>query len=162
MFVKIILDCFFASIAGCGFGAISNPPKRAFLYIAILSAMGHCLRTILMSYCKLDIATSSLFAGILIGFSSLPFSKISYCTATVLYIPALLPMIPGKYAYNTIFALISFLQNTDDKVLSSKYMDDLLSNLMITSSVIFVLAVGATMPVFLFPNKAYQMTRRKK
>lgn len=162
MFTKIILDCLFAAIAGCGFGAISNPPKRAFLYIAILSAIGHCLRTILTSYYNVDMATASLFAGVLIGFSSLPFSKISYCTATVLYIPALLPMIPGKYAYNTIFALISFLQNTGDKSLSSAYMDDLLSNLMITSSVIFILAIGATMPVFLFPNKAYQMTRRKK
>ena len=30
---------------------------------------------------------------------------------TVLYIPALLPMVPGIYAYKTVFALIMFLQS---------------------------------------------------
>lgn len=33
---------------------------------------------------------------------------------TALYIPALLPMVPGIYAYKTVFSLIMFLQSLND------------------------------------------------
>ena len=34
-------------------------------------------------------------------------------------------------------------------------------NAMVTCSVIFMLAVGATLPMFLFPKRAYSITRRR-
>lgn len=41
---------------------------------------------------------------------------------TVLYIPALLPMIPGKFAYNMVFSLIMCLQNMNDPEQLDKFM----------------------------------------
>ena len=98
--LDILSDGFFAAIAGIGFGAISDPPLRAFKMIAILAALGHACRFCLMTYLGVDIATASLFGGLVIGFGSLWLGKRVYCPMTVLYIPALLPMIPGKFAYN--------------------------------------------------------------
>ena len=60
--VDILLDGLFAAVAGVGFGAISDPPLRAFRYIALLAAVGHACRFCLMTYLGWDIATSSLFA----------------------------------------------------------------------------------------------------
>ena len=78
---------------------------------------------------------------------------------TVLYIPALLPMIPGKFAYNMVFSLIMCLQtvNAPDKL--DKYMGMFFSNTTIVCTVIFMLAVGATFPMFLFPSRAFSLTR---
>ena len=42
--VDILADGFFAAIAAMGFGAISDPPLRAFKYIAVLAAVGHAAR----------------------------------------------------------------------------------------------------------------------
>ena len=42
--LDILLDGLFAAIAGIGFGAISDPPMRAFPYIALLAAVGHACR----------------------------------------------------------------------------------------------------------------------
>ena len=52
--LDILTDGFFAAVAGIGFGAISDPPLRAFKMIAILAALaflfdelfrhGHCHR----------------------------------------------------------------------------------------------------------------------
>ena len=42
--LDILSDGFFAAIAGIGFGAISDPPLRAFKMIAILAAAGHACR----------------------------------------------------------------------------------------------------------------------
>ena len=46
--VDILFDGVFAAVAAIGFGAISDPPVRAFPYIALLAAVGHALRFCLM------------------------------------------------------------------------------------------------------------------
>jgi uncharacterized membrane protein YjjB (DUF3815 family) len=54
--LDILSDGFFAAIAGIGFGAISDPPLRAFKMIAILAAAGHACRYCLMTFLGVDIA----------------------------------------------------------------------------------------------------------
>ena len=48
--LDILLDGLFAAIAGIGFGAISDPPMRAFPYIALLAAVGHACRFWLVTH----------------------------------------------------------------------------------------------------------------
>lgn len=160
MIIDIILDGLLAAVAGIGFGAISNPPKRAFLYIAILAAIGHAIRFTLMKGLDVDIATASFCASVAIGALSLWFGRQSKCPMTVLYIPALLPMVPGMYAYKTIFALIKFMDNLKDPELSGQYMQTMISNAVVTFSTVFLLALGASIFIFIFPKKVYSMTRR--
>jgi uncharacterized membrane protein YjjB (DUF3815 family) len=158
----ILSDAFFAAIAGIGFGAISNPPKRVFPYIGLLAAVGHACRYALMTYCGIEIASASLAAACLVGFGSLWLGKKVHAPTTVLCIPALLPMIPGKFAYNMVFSLIMFLQSMDNPAEKVRYMDMFFSNTIITGTVIFLLAVGATFPMFLFPKQASSLTRHKE
>ncbi len=160
--LEFFVDGLFAAIAGIGFGAISNPPRRAFLYIAILAAGGHMLRHLLMNYFAMDIAFSSLFAGMLIGLLSMPLAYRAATPSTVIYIPALLPMIPGKFAYNTLFSIMMFLRTSHDPHLADLYLTKFMSNGLITFSVIFFLTIGSTLPVFILPKQAYQMTRKNK
>lgn len=160
--LDVILDGVFAAIASIGFGAISDPPLRAFRFIAVLAAFGHALRYCLMTFAGVDISTGSLCGALLIGFGSLWLGKKCYCPMTVLYIPALLPMIPGKFAYNMIFSQLMFLRNMDQVIERKKYMEMFFTNSMVTWTVIFMLAVGATLPLFLFPKQASSLTRRKK
>lgn len=155
----ILTDGLFAAVAGIGFGAISDPPLRAFKMIAILAAVGHACRFCLMTYLGVDIATASLFGGLVIGFGSLWLGKSVHCPMTVLYIPALLPMIPGKFAYNMVFSLIMCLQKVNEPDQLGDYMEKFFSNGLIASTVIFMLAVGATFPMFLFPGRAFSLTR---
>ncbi|KAA6303051.1 MAG: hypothetical protein EZS26_000654 [Candidatus Ordinivivax streblomastigis] len=157
----ILIDGLLAAVAGIGFGAISHPPKRAFLFIAILAAVGHSMRFSLMNYLHLDIATASFCASVIIGVLALWFGKLSYCPMTVLYIPALLPMIPGMYAYKTVLALVMFMQHLHETALAEKYMQELFSNAIVTISTVFLLSVGATLLIFIFPKRTYSLTRRK-
>lgn len=114
---------------------------------------------VLMNYAAIDIATASFFASLIIGLGSLWLGGKIFCPTTVLYIPALLPMIPGKFAYNTVFAQIMFLQSMKNPVEKAK-QEMFFSNGMITFTVIFLLAIGATIPMFIFHSKAYSLTRR--
>ena len=136
----ILLDGFFAAVAAVGFGAVSDPPMRAFM----------------------DIATASLCAAMAIGFGSLWLGKAIRCPMTALYIPALLPMVPGIYAYKTVFSLIMFLQSLNDPGQGMQYMQLFFLNATVSLSVIALLAAGATLPIFVFNRRAFSLTRRRK
>lgn len=158
----LLLDGLFAGIAAIGFGAISDPPMRAFPRIALLAAIGHALRFCLMNYVDIDIATASLCASLTIGFGSLWLGRSIRCPMTALYIPALLPMVPGIYAYKTVFSLIMFLQSLNDPGQGLQYMQQFFLNAMVSVSVIGLLAAGATLPIFIFNSRAFSLTRRRK
>lgn len=160
MLTEILMDGLLAAVAGIGFGAISHPPKRAFLYIAILAAIGHALRYFLMHALQVDIAAASFCASLVIGLFTLWFGRITYCPMTVLYIPALLPMVPGMYAYKTVFGLMMFMQHLKDEALAPKYLQETFGNAVVTVSTVFLLALGATLMIFIFPKRAYSMTRK--
>ena len=66
----MLSDGLFAAVAAIGFGAISDPPMRAFPVIALLAAVGHALRFALMQW-GVDIASASLCASVTIGVGSL-------------------------------------------------------------------------------------------
>lgn len=159
--LEILSDALFAAVAAIGFGAISDPPMRAFPRIALLAAIGHSLRFCLMNYAQMDIATASLCAAIVIGMGSLWLGRGARCPMTVLYIPALLPMIPGIYAYKTVFSLIMFLQSLNDPGEGMQYMQQFFLNATVSFSVVIMLAAGATLPIFVFNRRAYMLTRRK-
>lgn len=158
--LDILSDMFFAALAGVGFGIISDPPLKAFRFIALLAAIGHACRYCLMTFAGVEISMGSFVGALLIGFGSLWLGKNIKVPMTVLYIPALLPMIPGKFAYNMVFSQIMFLQNMDNPIERGKYMEMFFSNTMVTCSVIFMLAVGATLPMFIFPKRAFSLTRQ--
>lgn len=160
--LDILLDGAFAAIAAIGFGAISDPPMRAFPRIALLAAAGHALRFCLMSCAALDIATASLFASFTIGMGSLWLGRGIRCPMTTLYIPALLPMVPGIYAYKTVFSLIMFLQSLNDPEQGVAYMQAFFLNATVSLSVIILLAAGATLPIFIFSRRASSLTRHRR
>ena len=144
--LAILSDGFFAAVAAVGFGAVSDPPMRAFPAIALLAAMGHALRFCLMDT-GVDIASASLCASVAIGIGSLLLGGRIHCPMTVLFIPALLPMIPGMYAYKTVFSMIMFMQNLDDPS-AAGYLAAIVRNGFVTFSVIFMLAAVAAAPIF--------------
>lgn len=125
--------CHRCSHSGNRFSVISNPPRRVIPCTAILAAIGHSIRFVLLQYAGLDLASASFIAAFSIGLLSHFSAYKLFCPATVLYIPALLPMIPGMYAYRTVFSLIKFLQssNNDNEAIhylwrfSKRYNDSL-------------------------------------
>lgn len=159
--LDILSDGIFAAVAAMGFGAISDPPMRAFPRIAALAAVGHALRFCLMRYAGIDIATASLCAAVVIGFGSLWLGRGVHCPMTVLYIPALLPMVPGIYLYKSVFSLIMFLQSLNCEAEGVRYMQEFFLNATVSVSVVAMLAAGATLPIFIFSRRAFSLTRRR-
>lgn len=159
MITKILSDALFAAVAAIGFGAVSNPKKKSFVFIAILAALGHATRFALMQWGSINIAFASLWAALVIGFGSVLCARPVRVPVTCLSIPALLPMIPGIYAYKTVFSLIKFLQSLHSTTEGVEYMQAFFLNGSVTVSVVFFLAVGAVIPIFVLKKRSFSVTR---
>lgn len=160
MVLDYLQDAFFAAIAAIGFAAISNPPKRAYIYCAIIAAVGHCARYALMNGLHWHIAAATSAASLLIGILAVLLSpKARIPSETCLY-PALLPMIPGVYAYRMCGALAMCLLHSD-RDLFANYFYLFASNGLTTFTVLLGMVIGATLPMFLMQRISFTATRQR-
>ncbi len=158
--VNIFEDGFFAAIAAIGFSSISNTPRRAYLTCALIAAVGHAIRYVLTlpDLGGLHIIPASTVASFAIGMFSVLFASRIKCPAEVCFFPALLPMIPGMYAYRTVEALLLCLYHTEEEVFSH-YFYLLPINRHTSAFIILGKVVGATIPVYLFKKLSFTATR---
>lgn len=157
---NILQDGFFAAIAAIGFASISNPPRQAYCYCALTAATGHATRYILTHnpYGEMHLIAASLIASLMIGFLAVWLSPHAKCPAETCSFPALLPMIPGMYAYRTVEALVLCLSNPEEKIFGH-YLYLFAYNGMTCAFVILGMVMGATIPIFLLKNTSFHATR---
>lgn len=148
IFCAASLDAVFAAIAGIGFGAVFNPPKAALAAAAILAALGHSFRFMLMNAYSLDITLATLLAAFLVGIGAFIFGRVSKSPAEICAFPALLPMIPGLMAYRAFLSVLKFL-HAQDMDAAAKILPDLFSYGFTAVFVIFAIVIGASFAVFL-------------
>lgn len=159
LLIGIIQDGFFAAIAAIGFGSISNIPYKAFKGCALLAALGHMTRYILVYGADIHIIYASFIASLVIGMSSILATKWWRCPAESFSFPALLPMIPGMYAYRTVQALINCLENNAEKEFNH-YFYLLNYNWMMCVIIVVVMVIGVTIPIFAFKKTSFQATKQ--
>ena len=122
----------------------------------------------------LPVLTDGLFAAIAaIGFAVISnppkraisvvallgaFGHACRCPAEVFSFPALLPMIPGMYAYKTVLALIRFMKS-DDVSQSQQLIVEIFRNGLTTLFVMFALVIGVSLAMFIFYKQSFTMTR---
>ena len=160
MLVEFLQDALFAAIAAIGFSAISNPPRRAYLFCAVIAAVGHSVRFLLMECAGWHIVPASASASLLIGVLAVLISPKTRIPAETYLYPSLLPMIPGIYAYRTFGALVMCLyRGTEDSFLHYFYL--FAQNGMTCFFILLAMVVGATLPMFLLPKISFQATRQK-
>lgn len=158
IFINIFADGFFAALAAIGFSSISNTPRRAYLACGLVAAAGHATRYVLMSLLGIHIIVASTAAAFAIGLLAVVAAPRIKCPAEVCFFPALLPMIPGMYAYRAVEALVSCLHHTAESEFSH-YFYLLASNGLTCAFIILGMVIGATIPVFLFKKISFTATR---
>lgn len=160
MNVNLLLsDVFFAAITGFAFAYACNPPIRTLFFTAILAAIGHGFRFFLMEFTNIQtLALATFLASFVVGCFGMLFAKLSKTPAEIIAFPALLPMIPGIYAYRAILYLFSFI-NSNDLALKTRYLVEFFDYFLITLSVTLALAVGVSITLIIFFEQSLMMTR---
>lgn len=158
MILQIIQDALFSAIAAIGFAAISKPPRRAYLFCAAIAAAGHSLRFILMSETfAMHIVPATLIAASVIGVLAVFASPLSNIPAETYLFPALLPMIPGMYAYRAFGALALCIMGGEETLNHNFFL--LVNNSLTCCCILLCMVTGATTPIFLFRKISFRATR---
>lgn len=157
----ILLDGLWAGMAAMGFAAVSNPPKKSFPYVALIAAIGHMLRFVLISYTSLDIAITSFLASFTIGIMGIFIGVRLSMPSEVFSFPALLPMVPGFYGYHALLGIIRFMQSTEQTA-KMELLPSILSNGISAALIMLALGIGVSIPILLFQKRMDISVYKKK
>lgn len=157
----LLWDGLLAAIAAVGFAAVSNPPKQSFIYVPILAALGHMLRFYLLKYTNMEIAFATFLASMVIGFICIPFAYRVRIPSEVFSFPALLPMVPGMYAYRALLGVFNFMRTSDEAVRET-FIPIIFSNAITALMIMFALGIGVAIPIFLFYRHSFRMSKSLK
>lgn len=160
MLIEIIKDALLAAMAAIGFGSISRLPRRGYIWCALIAAIGHSVRLILMSpdSFSLHIVLATACASFLIGCMAVFVSPLAKIPAEAYLFPSLLPMIPGMYAYRSVGGLVMCLIS-DTQENFDTYFFRFAQNGLICLSILLAMVICATLPIFIFKSTAFTATR---
>lgn len=154
MVLDIWSDMLFGALASVGFATISNLPVKSLKCCGLIAGLGHGSRFWLMHH-GAGIVPASFAAAFVIGILAVLLARRVKCPPEGLSFPALLPMIPGMYAYRMVRGLIGCMDSSG----FNAAFDVFSYNLIITLSVILVMVIGITIPVFMLRKISFIATK---
>ena len=146
--VDMLADGLFAAVASMGFAVISNPSWRIVCGAGALAALGHSTRFYLLHQSAFGITSATFVAALLIGVLSVAVARRIHIAGEFFSFLALLPMIPGMYAYDTVLSIMRFME-TADLDMADLYLTAIVKNGMTVLFVMCAMAIGSTVPLLL-------------
>ncbi|WP_372752767.1 threonine/serine exporter family protein [Mariniflexile sp.] len=98
--------------AASGFAVLFNVPTRTIISIFLMASLGGITKLILMNL-GVNIIFSTLIGCALIGLLSIIAAHHKHSPPFIFAIPAVIPMLPGAFAYYTMKGFIKLSHNTD-------------------------------------------------
>ncbi len=145
---------FWSAATATGFAVLFHVPHRSLPWVALLGALGYCLRFAWLAHGG-SIVPGTLLASLTIGVGSMVLSYFIHSPAVVYSMPAVIPMVPGTYAYKTMIGLMQIADNgaTLDVLIKT------VNNGLITGFILVVLAIGVSVPNLLLRGKSIREIR---
>ena len=138
-------DMFFAAIPAVGFALVFNVPPKALKYCALLGALGHVTRTILM-HNDVPIVFATLVGAALIGVIGVHLSHRYLAHPKVFTVAAIIPMIPGVQAYKAMIAIVQIHHYG----FSNALFEQMIASFINTTFILGALVFGLALPGLLF------------
>jgi uncharacterized membrane protein YjjB (DUF3815 family) len=130
--------------AALGFAVLFNVPPRTLAIIYALAALGG-LTKLFMVHCGISVVLASLGGASLIGILSIQAAHNKHAPPLVFAIPAVIPMVPGVFAYKMMLGMIKLAN--DSGVDSGQILTDTISNGLKAMFILMCLAVGVAIPM---------------
>ncbi|CAM2995375.1 threonine/serine exporter family protein [Moritella viscosa] len=149
LLLMLVDDAVFAGIAAFGFALLFNVPRQALLACVLFAASAHAARTLLL-HVNVPIEWASFIAATLMGLATVPWSRKVVIPRPVVTVAAVIPMIPGVYAYKTMTGLMTLHHQGYSMELQQQVVENGLLTLFILIGLSFGLAIA---PVLVYRNK---------
>ena len=153
--MDILPKAFWCGAAALGFAVLFNTPVRALFAIFLCGFMAGLIKfAIIHPSVGGGIILASLAGASAVGFASIPISHWRHVPPIVISIAAVIPLVPGSFAYRTMLGLIKFIHHTEVEVLTKTVHSGTM-----TLFIILVLSLGVTLPMLLFRIESVKKIR---
>lgn len=144
----LLLNALWAAIPSVGFGMIFNVPRSALPLCAFGGALTYGVRESLL-HLHFSIELSTFIAATTIGIIGVFWSRRYVMPRPVYTVPSIIPMIPGKYAYEMMISLVSM--NTDG--VTNALLSSFIENGLHAVSILFAIAFGLVLPSMYYTKR---------
>lgn len=137
----LIEDMLLAAIPALGFAMVFNVPRRALKYCALLGAIGHGSRMVLMA-AGMDIVWATFCAAVLVGIIGIQWSRWWLAHPKVFTVAAIIPMFPGINAYLAMLSVVKLTQIG----YSPELIEMLVTHFLRAAFIVGALSIGLSVP----------------
>lgn len=145
-FLLLLLnDMALAAVPAVGFALLFNVPRESLIYCAVGGALGHGLRFALLK-AGMPVEWATWLAASAVSFVGVYWAQRLAAHPKVFSVAAIIPMIPGKYAFTAMLTLFQMNEQGMSSPLLATFINAFLKMVFITGG----LAAGLAMPGLLF------------
>lgn len=148
-----------AGFAALGFAILFNVPPRTLFAIWLIAALGGLVKFIALA-ADVNIIMASFAGASLIGVLSVPLSHKIHSPPLIFSIPAVIPMVPGAFAYRMMLDLINVAAETDN-VMTDTVLFSIFQNGLKVAFILLSLAVGVAVPMLITRKDSAKRIRIK-
>jgi uncharacterized membrane protein YjjB (DUF3815 family) len=141
-----VVDAFWSGVAAAGFAMLFNVPRRLLWACALVGALGHAVRTLLIDG-GLTLVPSTLIGALVVGGVSSLLAQRLKAADFIFSAAGAIPMIPGRFAYNTMLGLIGIASATPEN--GTTLLVQVTANAANTALILSALALGIALPSLL-------------
>lgn len=134
-------------LAGIGFATLFNVPRRTLGATYIMAALGGMLKFYMISL-EFGLVFAALCGSSLIGFLSVLAAHYRKAPPMTFALPALIPMIPGLFAYKAMVGVMK-LTAEKDQVVYPKLFFETVNNGLSALFIILALSAGVAIPLLI-------------
>lgn len=145
LLLGLLNDMFFAAIPAVGFALVFNVPQKALIYCALGGSIGHGSRYLMMQL-GIPIEWATFFAATIVGMVGVHWSHKFLAHPKVFTVAALIPMVPGVFAFKAMIAMVEINHMGYTPELVATLMENFLKAMFIIAG----LAIGLAVPGLLF------------
>lgn len=157
LIILFIRDAFFSIFVAIGFALLFETPRKVLYVAGLLGGIGHSIRFLLLHF-DYGLVTSTLTGSVIIGLLGLYMAHKVHTPPVVFTMPACITMIPGLFAYRTMLGSIKVY--TDGlEIKDPALLQDTAYNFILTSCLLFSLAIGICIGALLFRKKSAKEIR---
>jgi uncharacterized membrane protein YjjB (DUF3815 family) len=154
--LEIISKAFWCGWAAFGFSILFNTPRRALRAVWICGFIAGFFKflTVVLLYSGGGMIIATLFGSVAVGLITMGFAHVVHVPPIIISIPAVIPLVPGSFAYRTMLGLIKFISVNNAEVLT-----ETIHNGVMTLFIILAISLGVTLPMLLFRVESVKKLR---
>jgi uncharacterized membrane protein YjjB (DUF3815 family) len=134
---------FWGGCAAVGFAVLFNVPARALITVFMLGLVGCFLKFSLISF-EVNVVLAAFVGASAIGMLSIPAAHSKHAPPLIFSIPAVIPLVPGIFAYRTMLGIMNLTGTIGDNY--NQILSETINNGTKASFIIMALAVGVGIP----------------